>query len=130
MTYGFGFWRSGFGRLIPWIYQYSIGDPDNYLDGRMMDFFVRSEPDGTPIPVTLWEAFREGYDDMRHLYALSQAIAQAKASPSPALQAEAVEAQRLTVWGCPVLPSTSTPASGRRRRWTYTAGSSPRRQSG
>lgn len=50
MTYGFGFWRSGFKRLIPWIYQYSTGDPFNYLDGSNMDFMVRSEAEGTPLP--------------------------------------------------------------------------------
>jgi hypothetical protein len=107
MTYGFGFWRSGFVRLIPWIYQYSVGDPDNNLDGRMMDFMVRSEPDGTPIPVTLWEAFREGYDDMRYIHILEHAIAVAKASPSPAVQAQAAEAQQAldSVWNAvPVLP--------------------------
>ncbi len=58
MTYGFGFWRSGFLTLIPWIYQANIGDPWNYLDGSSMDFFNRSEPDGTPIPVAMWEAYR------------------------------------------------------------------------
>jgi hypothetical protein len=107
MTYGFGFWRSGFVRLIPWIYQYSIGDPENYLDGDNMDFLVRSQPDGTPVPVALWEGFREGYDDMRYIYTLAQAIAQAKASPSAALQAEAAAAQHVldSVWSAvPVLP--------------------------
>ena len=107
MTYGFGFWRSGFVRLIPWIYQYSIGDPDNYLDGDNMDFFVHSEPDGTPVPVALWEGFREGYDDMRYIYTLTQAIAQAKLSPSAAVQAEAAAAQQVldSVWNAiPVLP--------------------------
>jgi len=107
MTYGFGFWRSGFIRLIPWIYQYVGGDPSNGLDGRMMDFMVRNEPDGTPIPNALWEGFREGYDDMRYIYTLSQLIAQAKASSSAEARQEAEAAQQVLdeTWrAIPVLP--------------------------
>ncbi len=74
MTYGFGFWRSGFRALIPWIYQANFGDPFNYLDGPYMDFFNRSEPDGTPMPVILWEAYREGYDDYRYIYTLRRLV--------------------------------------------------------
>jgi hypothetical protein len=107
MTYGFGFWRSGFVRLIPWMYQHSSGDPFNYLDGRMMDFLVRSEPDGSPIPVALWEAYREGYDDMRYIYTLKQAIAEGMKSPSGATRQEAAEAQKVLddIWNAvPVRP--------------------------
>jgi hypothetical protein len=107
MTYGFGFWRSGFRRLIPWMYQYNSGDPYNYLDGRISDFLVRSEPDGRPVPTAVWEAFREGYDDMRYIYSLKQAIAQAQGSGSPAAKQEATQAQRVldSVWeAIPVLP--------------------------
>lgn len=81
MTYGFGFWRSGYRALIPWIYSYSTGDPFNYLDGSAMDFFNRHEPDGTPMPVALWEAYREGYDDYRYIYTLEQLVAEAKQNP-------------------------------------------------
>lgn len=94
MTYGFGFWRSGFRALIPWIYSASSGDPFNYLDGSSMDFFNRHEPDGTPIPVALWEAYREGYDDYRYVYTLEQLIAEAKRSPRPAAQPAAAAAER------------------------------------
>ncbi|MCD6360143.1 MAG: hypothetical protein J7M38_04700, partial [Armatimonadetes bacterium] len=51
MTFGFGFWRSGFVTLIPWIYSSSAGDQFNYLTSSSMDFMNRHEPDGTPIPV-------------------------------------------------------------------------------
>ena len=107
MTYGFSFWRSGFRRLIPWMYQDITGDPFNYLDGRMQDFMVRSEPDGTPIPVALWEAYREGYDDLRYIYSLQQAIARAKASPSAEVQQEAAQAEKAldSIWNAiPVRP--------------------------
>ena len=80
MTYGYGFWCSGFVALIPWIYSSTTSDPLNYLTGSTMDFLVRHEPDGTPMPVILWEAFREGHDDYRYLYTLEQLIARARAS--------------------------------------------------
>ena len=35
----------------------------------------------TPMPVALWEAYREGYDDYRYVFTLQQLIATAKASP-------------------------------------------------
>ena len=93
MTYGFGFWRSGFRTLIPWIYQSSSGDPFNYLDGVNMDFFNRSEPDGTPMPVVLWEAYRQGYNDYRYVYTLEQTIAEAKRSSRSAARSAAAEAE-------------------------------------
>jgi hypothetical protein len=73
----------------------------------MMDFMVRSEPDGTPIPVALWEAYREGYDDLRYIYSLQQAIARAKASPSAEVQQEAAQAEKAldSIWNAiPVRP--------------------------
>ncbi|MDO8543065.1 MAG: hypothetical protein Q7S40_21680 [Opitutaceae bacterium] len=100
MTYGFGFWRSGFRTLIPWIYQSSTGNPFNYLDGASMDFFNRSEPDGTPVPVAMWEGYRAGYNDYRYVYTLEQLIAEAKRSGKPAAQeaAKAAEQELRNVW--------------------------------
>lgn len=80
MTYGFGFWRSGFSALIPWIYSYREGDPFNNLDGYYPEFMNHYEADGTPLPVAMWEAYREGYDDYRYIYTLEQLIAEAKKS--------------------------------------------------
>jgi len=97
MTYGFGFWRSGFRTLVPWIYQSSNGDPFNYLDGRYMDFFCRHEPDGTPIPVAMWEAFREGYDDYRYIYTLQQLIEQTRQA-GKAAQADTAQQELDYVW--------------------------------
>jgi len=100
MTYGFGLWRSGFRTLIPWIYQSSISDPFNYLDGSAMDFMNRSAPDGAPIPVTLWEAYREGYDDYRYIYTLEQLITEASQSgqPRPKAAAKQAEEELRSVW--------------------------------
>jgi hypothetical protein len=94
MTYGFGFWRSGFLTLNPWIYQATIGDPWNYLDGSSMDFFNRSEQDGAPIPVAMWEAYREGYDDYRYIHTLEQIIARAKKIGKPATMEAAAKAEK------------------------------------
>ena len=80
MTYGFGFWRSGYRGLIPWGYQGNDGNPWNYLDGACSDMFVRSADDDSPIPVVMWEAFREGIDDMRYITTLEHWIERAKAA--------------------------------------------------
>lgn len=99
MTYGFGFWRSGFRTLIPWIYSATVGDPFNYLDGSVQDFFNRTEPDGAPIPVAMWEAYREGYDDYRYIFTLEQLIAEAKAKGGALEQrAKAAERELQNVW--------------------------------
>jgi hypothetical protein len=81
MTYGFGFWQSGYRCLIPWIYQADIGDPWNYLDGSAQDFFNRTA-----------EAYREGIDDHRYLFTLENTIARAEAAglSEDAAQARAV----------------------------------------
>ena len=86
MTYGFGFRLSGYRALIPWIYSASGGDPMNYLDGPTQDFLNRHEPDGTPVPVTLWEAMREGYDDFRYLHTLDRALERARSDERPAVR--------------------------------------------
>jgi len=97
MTYGFGFWRSGFRALIPWIYQALISDPWNYLDGTAMDFFNRTGDDAEPIPVAMWEAYREGIDDGRFITTLDRWIERAKKAGLADAVAEA-EADRQFVW--------------------------------
>jgi len=99
MTFGFGFWKSGFRALIPWIYGADIGDPWNYLDGTSMDFVNRSTPDGEPVPVALWESFREGIDDGRYLYTLQKLVERAEALGGPAAAAAAEGRRELqTLW--------------------------------
>jgi hypothetical protein len=125
MTFGFGFWRSGFVRLLPWIYQWELGGPFNYLDSGSMDVMIRNEPDGTPIPVALWEAYREGADDMRYIYSLQQAVGRGRGSEREAVRREAEEAQRTLdeVWASvPVLPQYQyrgfwSPEEMDARRW-------------
>jgi len=97
MTYGFGFWRSGFRALTPWIYQSDSGDPWNYLDGGYSDFFNRTDDDGSPIPVAFWEAYREGIDDGRYITTLERTIDAARAAGHKDL-ADAAQADLKFVW--------------------------------
>ena len=97
MTYGFGFWRSGFRALTPWIYQAIIGDQWNYLDGGAMDFFNRTADDGSPIPVALWEAYREGIDDGRYVNTLDRWIERAREA-GLTQELEEAEADRKLLW--------------------------------
>lgn len=94
MTYGFGFWRSGFVALIPWIYSSTTSDPLNYLTGSTMDFLVRHEPGGAPMTVAIWESYREGKDDYRYIYTLERLIEEARGSGNAEAVAAANEAQR------------------------------------
>jgi len=100
MTYGYGLWRSGFVALIPWCYSASTGDQFNYLDGRVMDFFNRSESDGRPMPCALWEGYREGYDDYRYIYTLEQMITEAKKIRNTSVQQKVTSAELVlqNVW--------------------------------
>lgn len=107
MTFGFGFWQSGFRSLIPWIYSWSTGDPRNYLDGGMSDFLNRHEPDGTPVPVALWEGYREGWDDARYVYTLESLVRTARDHIQPEVRRAAAGAQSVLddVWNAiPVQP--------------------------
>ncbi len=70
MTYGFGFWRSGFRALVPWIFASTGGNPFDCTDSTYSDFMNRTAPDGSVIPVAAWECYREGIDDYRYAYTL------------------------------------------------------------
>jgi len=88
MTYGFGFWRSGYTTLIPWHWCWTTApDQFDYLRGRQSGCGQRMDDDGEVIPAVYWSCFREGYDDARYLYTLQQAIVQRQDSSDPACQA-------------------------------------------
>jgi len=77
MTYGFGFWRSGYTTLIPWNWNWTPGDDQfDYLRGSRSGCGQRIDEDGEVIPAVYWECFREGADDARYIYTLQQAIFQ------------------------------------------------------
>jgi hypothetical protein len=84
MTYGFGFWRSGYTTLIPWHWAWTPApDQFDYLRGSRSGCGQRIDDDGEVIPAIYWECFREGYDDARYLYTLQQAICQRDGSRDP-----------------------------------------------
>jgi hypothetical protein len=75
MTYGFGFWRSGYTTLIPWHWSWTPGDDQfDYLRGSHSGCGQRLTDDGEVIPAIYWDCFREGYDDARYIYTLQQMI--------------------------------------------------------
>ena len=67
MTYGFGFWRSGYTTLIPWHWCWTCApDPFDYLRGGHSGCGQRMDDEGEVIPAVYWACFREGYDDARY----------------------------------------------------------------
>ena len=96
MTYGFGFWRSGYTTLIPWHWCWpSEPDPFDYLRGRFSGCGQRVDGDGEVIPAVYWACFREGNDDARYLYTLQQAIVERSKSKNPACLAAVAEGSRI-----------------------------------
>jgi len=83
MTYGFGFWRSGYTTLIPWNWNWTPGkDQFDYLRGSHSGCGQRIDEEGGVIPAVYWDCFREGNDDARYIYTLQQAIFQREGSPN------------------------------------------------
>jgi len=96
MTYGFGFWRSGYTTLIPWHWSWTPGpDPLDYLRGRYCGCGQRFTPDAEVIPAVYWACFRAGRDDQRYLYTLQQAIVERENSADPACQAAVQQGHKL-----------------------------------
>ncbi len=87
MTYGYGFWRSGYEGLVPWHWRWDVEDPVNYLDGKYADTGNKLTREGAVTPAVYWSCFREGYDDARYLYTLQQAITEREKSADPACRA-------------------------------------------
>jgi hypothetical protein len=63
----------------------------------MQDFFNRTDDEGRPIPVVLWEAYREGIDDGRYITTLERWIETARAA-GLSRQAQEAEADLKFVW--------------------------------
>lgn len=84
MTYGYGFWRSGFDMLVPWIWRNS--SPEHFNLERSGGANIFHPETGDMIMTTYWECFREGISDLRYLYTLQQAIVQREDSTEPEVQ--------------------------------------------
>ncbi|MDP2984617.1 MAG: DUF6067 family protein [Candidatus Latescibacter sp.] len=97
MTYGYGFWRSGYSTLIPWHWRWQSGpDPFDYLKGNTTSGCgQRIDDDGTVIPTAYWECFREGYDDARYIYTLENTIVRREGSTDPACRKLTLEGRKL-----------------------------------
>ena len=100
MTYGLGYWRSGFHCIIPWIWRSATDKRLANSGGNLM-----WPDDGTLYMTTYWECFRLGVDDMRYIYTLQDAIVRRENSTDKKVQAAVLEARQLlqNVWNriCP-----------------------------
>jgi len=102
MTYGFGFWRSGYTTLIPWNWNWTPGsDQFDYLRGSQSGCGQRIDEDGEVIRAVYWECFREGVDDARYIYTLQQAVFQREGSPDAQCLRAVADARKLLqdTWG-------------------------------
>lgn len=96
MTYGFGFWRSGYTTLIPWNWNWTPGkDQFDYLRGSRSGCGQRIDEDGEVIPAVYWECFREGADDARYIYTLQQAIFQREGSANAECRRAVADTKKL-----------------------------------
>jgi hypothetical protein len=94
MTYGFGFWRSGYTTLIPWHWAWTPApDQFDYLRGSHSGCGQRIGEDGEVIPAVYWESFREGRDDAGYIYTLQQAVWEREGSSDPDCQGLLEEAK-------------------------------------
>ena len=73
---GYWLWRSPVRAHTPWIYYAYGGSPFDDLDSPRHDFaYAAPHPDKAEMVSSLeWEAFREGWDDLRYLVTLERAI--------------------------------------------------------
>ena len=77
---------------VPWTYHYIGGNPFDDTDSRRYDYgyaFPSLEDPALLIPTLHWEAFREGYDDMRYLKTLEQLIERRRAQGRDVRSAQA-----------------------------------------
>ncbi|MDZ4197935.1 MAG: hypothetical protein U1E27_01475, partial [Kiritimatiellia bacterium] len=101
MTYGFGYWRSGYTGLIPWNWRWvargpSPRDPFDYLESPLHSGCgTRMDEQQNVIPNVTWACLREGYDDARYLYTLQQAVFDRRDTSDPAVRALVQEGQNL-----------------------------------
>ncbi len=73
-TNGLYMWLTPFKLHTPWIYNSFGGSPFDAEDGHDFGYAFPSPEDGRPVPTMLWEAFREGVDDLKYIYTLEQLI--------------------------------------------------------
>ncbi|MDO5580413.1 MAG: hypothetical protein Q4G69_04720 [Planctomycetia bacterium] len=94
MTYGFGYWRSGFDLLVPWIWRNSSSKHFFRERGSGGSNILHPET-GEVILTTAWENFREGINDLNYIYTLEDAIVKRSDSADPAVQKEVLKGKAL-----------------------------------
>ncbi len=103
MTYGFGFWRSGFDLLIPWIWR--ANNPNHFDLNTSSGANIIHPETGEVIMTTYWECFREGISDLRYLYTLENYVIQREGGTDEKLNAEIKESRALLqeIWDSVVI---------------------------
>ena len=91
MTFGFGFWRSGYSMIYPYIWR--SANTDHLKNGSAGGNFLDSN--GNVIMTTYWECFREGIDDAKYIYTLQNAIVQRDGSNNKELYKLVAKGKRL-----------------------------------
>lgn len=82
MTYGYGYWRSGFDMLLPWIWRKP--DPKHFHEKKGSGGGNIVHPDSGEIITTMyWENFREGINDLNYIYTLQDALIRREKSSDP-----------------------------------------------
>ena len=102
---GLFMWVSPLEVHVPWMYYSYAGDPFDDTDSDHHDFvYAVPDPEAPERLVSTlhWEAFREGYDDMRYIATLEQAMAGRRAQGVDVSAAEAWLAQLRSI--LPQLP--------------------------
>ena len=76
MTYGYGFWKSGYSKIMPWIWhdRCKRRDPFDYMSRSFCPTGNIVDNDGKFYPAVYWVCFREGVDDLRYIYTLMQSV--------------------------------------------------------
>ena len=94
MTYGFGYWRSGFNMLVPWIWRNNT--PKHFFEKRGSGGANILHPETGDLIMTIyWENFREGINDLNYVYTLQDAIVRRENSTDPAVVREITAAKKL-----------------------------------
>jgi hypothetical protein len=89
---GIYLWASPFSAHCPWTYRSAHGNPFDDADGGMDFGFAFPDPDDPSqlVSTRLWEAMREGFDDVRYMATLTDLIRTRKTSkPREAAEAQA-----------------------------------------
>jgi len=117
---GYWLWLGPVTTHCPWIYNSYHGDPLDDADG--FDFGYAFPKGDEIVPTRLWEAYREGVDDVRYLSTLEALVAKHKADAGKAAAVRDAQAfldgLRKRLLAVPLEPVQSTLVRGIAERYT------------